>query len=156
MDRCSFQWSLRGLTVPRVPSYGHQILPNPDRGCGSTFRSNQVPELSFAAHTDARYSLDGGALGQASTDAHKCKPVCSAAVLRFSGSSMTSAVVKALGEKSNQFSSILATIMLANWGSIGTMSAEEAVLIVRSQSASRRRSSSRLISQISSKISRAR
>jgi len=69
---------------------------------------------------------------------------------------MTSAVVKALGEKSNQFSSILATIMLANWGSIGTMSAEEAVLIVRSQSASRRRSSSRLISQISSKISRAR
>jgi hypothetical protein len=47
-------------------------------------------------------------------------------------------------------------ITLANWGSVGTMSEEEVALIVSPQSASRRRSSSRLISQICSKISRAR
>jgi hypothetical protein len=51
---------------------------------------------------------------------------------------------------------MLATIMLANWKSAGTMSEEEAVLIVRFQSASRRRSNSRLISQICSKTLRAR
>jgi hypothetical protein len=51
---------------------------------------------------------------------------------------------------------MLATIMLANWKSVGAMSKEEAVLIVRSQSASRRRSNSRLISQICSKTSRVR
>ena len=51
---------------------------------------------------------------------------------------------------------MLATIMLANWKSVGTMSEEEAVPIVRFQSVSRRRSNSRLISQICSKTSRAR
>jgi len=69
---------------------------------------------------------------------------------------MTSAVVKAVGEKSNQFSSMLATTTLANWKFVGTMSGEAVALIVRPQSASRRRSSSRLISQICSKISRVR
>jgi hypothetical protein len=51
---------------------------------------------------------------------------------------------------------MLATILLASWKSVSPMSEEEAVLIGRFQSASRRRSNSRLISQICSKTSRVR